>query len=74
MTQVSAKALAGKGGVFGGPHAAGHGRACQQEHLRAQAENLPHIAGGDSHVYDLRHDQGKQKLADDLQDNQDGGE
>ena len=73
LAQVSAKALAGEGGVFCRAHAAGHGEEGQQEHQTAHQKDVAHISGRDGHIHDLRHDQREDQLADDLQGNQDGG-
>ena len=74
LPQVGAEALAGDGGVFGRAHAAGHGDQGQRQHGGAQDKDRGLISGGNGGVHNLRHDQREQQFADDLQNDQDGGE
>ena len=72
LAQIAAKALAGESGVFGRPHAAGHGHGRQNQHGGTQPEDVARISGGDGRVDNLRHHQGQQQLAHGLQHNQNG--
>ena len=73
LAQVGAEALAGKGGVFGGEHAEGHGQQGEGQHDRSQPEDIGRIPGGDGDVHDLCHDQWQDQFADDLQGDKDRG-
>ena len=72
LAQVGPEALAGKGGILGREDAAEHGNAGQHQHQKAQLKNIGFVPGGNGGIHDLRHHQGQQKLADDLQDYQNG--